>query len=146
MDRDNRWERVVQAYAAMTYWSKAARSIQADPIAMQMLQKSYDDGVTDEFVKPSVVTGRRQAGRDGPSKDDSVIFFNFRPDRAREISRAFIFEDFDGFERKLGFFKAVLRLDDAVRQNVCRQTRRGVSSRTSLEQHVGRIPLRARTT
>ena len=67
------------------------------------MQLSYDRGDADEFVKPTVIV------EDGKpvatvKANDSVIFFNFRPDRAREITRAFIFEDFDGFERRNGFF------------------------------------------
>lgn len=98
MDRDNRFERVEKAYAALTYGEGLTASS-----AAEAMQQSYDAGVTDEFVVPTVVltdgnpTATIQA-------QDSVIFYNFRPDRAREISRAYIFEDFDGFERKNGFF------------------------------------------
>lgn len=98
MDRDNRWERVAQAYAAMTYGE--GRAVAS---AVEAMQLSYDDGVVDEFVKPSVIVkeGKPVASVE---KNDSVIFFNFRPDRAREITRAYIFEEFDGFVRKDGFF------------------------------------------
>ena len=98
MDRDNRFERVLRAYAAMTYgYGLEAAS---GPDAMQ---QSYDRGETDEFVQPTVIM------RDGKptatiGANDSVIFFNFRPDRAREITRAYIFEDFNGFERQNGCF------------------------------------------
>ncbi len=98
MDRDNRFERVERAYAALTYGEGFTAS--SGPEAMQ---QSYDRGDTDEFVQPTVIL------TDGMptatiSANDSVIFFNFRPDRAREISRAYIFEDFSGFERRYGFF------------------------------------------
>ena len=98
MDRDNRFERVERAYAALTYGEGFTAS--SGPEAMQL---SYDRGDTDEFVQPTVVLtdGKPTATI---SADDSVIFFNFRPDRAREISRAYIFEDFNGFERRFGFF------------------------------------------
>ncbi len=98
MDRDNRWERVQQAYDAMVLGEGVYGE---DPAAM--VQKSYDEDVTDEFIKPIVITENGapvatiQAG-------DSVIFSNFRPDRAREITRALLFEDFDGFTRKNGYF------------------------------------------
>ena len=98
MDRDNRWERVQQAYNAMVLGEGVYGE---DPAAM--VQKSYDEDVTDEFIKPIVITENGapvatiQAG-------DSVIFANFRPDRAREITRALLFEDFDGFTRKNGYF------------------------------------------
>jgi 2,3-bisphosphoglycerate-independent phosphoglycerate mutase len=97
MDRDKRWDRVEKAYAAMVYGEgeKADSSVQA-------VSNSYDQEVTDEFVIPTVVTkngepvGMIQAG-------DPVIFFNFRPDRAREITRAFIDADFNQFNRKNGY-------------------------------------------
>ena len=95
MDRDNRWERVEKAYAAMVY----GEGVEADcPICA--VQNSYDQEVTDEFVVPTVCKGAEpiQAG-------DSIIFYNFRPDRAREITRTFVDPDFSGFERKNGFFK-----------------------------------------
>ena len=98
MDRDNRFERVERAYAALTYGEGFTAS--SGPEAMQL---SYDRGDTDEFVQPTVVlTDGKPTATIGVN--DSVIFFNFRPDRAREISRAYIFEDFNGFERRFGFF------------------------------------------
>lgn len=98
MDRDNRFERVEKAYAALTFGEGLTASS-----AAEAMQQSYDAGVTDEFVVPTVVLtdGKPTATIQA---QDSVIFYNFRPDRAREISRAYIFEDFDGFERKNGFF------------------------------------------
>ncbi|HIR03750.1 MAG: 2,3-bisphosphoglycerate-independent phosphoglycerate mutase [Acutalibacteraceae bacterium] len=94
MDRDNRWERVEKAYAAMVYGegNRCACPVQA-------VQDSYDANVTDEFVVPTVCAENAQI-----SANDSVIFFNFRPDRAREITRCFVDEGFDGFSRKKGFF------------------------------------------
>ncbi len=98
MDRDNRYERVEKAYAALTYGEGlTARS------AEEAMQASYDAGVTDEFVVPTVIVA------DGKpvatvKENDSVIFFNFRPDRARELTRSYIFPDFDGFARKKGYF------------------------------------------
>ena len=94
MDRDNRWDRVERAYAAMVY---GEAPVENDPAFA--VQKSYDAGVTDEFMEPVVCCEGGQIQR-----DDSVIFFNFRPDRAREITRAFVDPEFDGFERKNGFF------------------------------------------
>lgn len=92
MDRDNRWERVEKAYAAMVY----GEGVSADK-ASDGVQQSYDSDVTDEFVLPIVCHGTKQIA-DG----DSVIFFNFRPDRAREITRTFVDPDFSGFERRGG--------------------------------------------
>ena len=98
MDRDNRYERVQLAYAAMTY----GEGVPAQSAAAAM-QHSYDEGVVDEFVKPAVVQeGGRPVATIGAG--DSVIFFNFRPDRAREITRAYILPEFDGFERRGGCF------------------------------------------
>lgn len=98
MDRDNRYERVQRAYAALTYGEGLTAC--CGPCAMQ---ESYDRGETDEFVQPTVIV-RNGKPTATISENDSVIFFNFRPDRAREISRAYIYEDFDGFERRNGFF------------------------------------------
>jgi len=94
MDRDNRWERVVKAYNAMVLGEGVQN---ADPVAA--VAQSYQQKVTDEFVVPTVCTetGRIKA-------NDSVIFFNFRPDRAREITRTLVDPDFSGFARKTGFF------------------------------------------
>lgn len=98
MDRDNRFERVEKAYAALVY----GEGIQAeDPEAA--MQASYDAGVTDEFIIPVVIT-ENGAPVGTVRANDSVIFFNFRPDRAREITRAFILPEFDGFDRKKRFF------------------------------------------
>ncbi len=94
MDRDNRWERVGKAYAAMVYGEGTQCS---DPV--KAVEDSYKNDVTDEFVLPAVCV------KDAEIKaNDSVIFFNFRPDRAREITRTFVDPDFNGFERKKGFF------------------------------------------
>jgi len=95
MDRDNRWERVEQAYAAMVYGEGVHN---ADPVAA--MADSYAADVTDEFVVPVVCTGKEGVIKSG----DGVVFFNFRPDRAREITRTFVDADFAGFERKNGFF------------------------------------------
>ena len=94
MDRDNRWERVELAYRALTKGEGAQ-----NPCPVCGLNDSYKEEVFDEFVKPIVVT------EDGHPlttiKDkDSIIFFNFRPDRAREITRAFCDDEFSGFERE----------------------------------------------
>lgn len=94
MDRDNRFERVVKAYEAMVY---GEGEYNPDPVAA--MQASYDAGVTDEFVVPVVITKGAEI-----KENDSIIFANFRPDRAREITRTFVDPDFTGFERKNGCF------------------------------------------
>ena len=93
MDRDNRWDRVEKAYAAMVY----GEGVHGAPL--EVMEKSYADGVTDEFVVPAVTC---EGGRVSPG--DSVIFFNFHPDRARAITRTFVDDAFTGFERKNGRF------------------------------------------
>ena len=97
MDRDNIWDRVEKAYAAL---ADGEGVIETDPV--QAMQNSYDKGVTDEFVIPTVIT---EGGKPVATVDegDSIIFFNFRPDRARQITRSFIYPDFDKFARKKGF-------------------------------------------
>lgn len=99
MDRDNRWDRVELAYNAMVL----AQGESAES-AVDAVQKSYDDGKNDEFVLPTVIKEAGQA-RATIAENDSVIFFNFRPDRAREITRTFCDEQFDGFKRANGFMK-----------------------------------------
>ncbi len=93
MDRDNRWDRVERAYRALTE-GKGNRA----ESAVSAVEASYAAGVTDEFIEPVIICENGEPAatvKDG----DSVIFFNFRPDRAREISRAFCCDDFDGFDR-----------------------------------------------
>ena len=93
MDRDNRWDRVEKAYRAIT----AAEGNEAeDPI--EAMEASYRADVTDEFIVPTVIKENKKPTA-VIKKDDSIIFFNFRPDRARELSRTFCCEDFDGFDR-----------------------------------------------
>ncbi len=93
MDRDNRWDRVEMAYKALTIGegNKAEDAVAA-------MEASYAAEKTDEFVLPTVITENGEVtGR--IADKDSVVFFNFRPDRAREITRAFCADDFDGFDR-----------------------------------------------
>ena len=98
MDRDNLWDRVQRAYDAMVY----GEGLSAQS-AQEAVRQSYEKGETDEFVQPTVVlehgepVARIQA-------NDSIIFYNFRPDRARQLTRSFIYEDFSGFVRKGGYF------------------------------------------
>ncbi|MBR1868323.1 MAG: 2,3-bisphosphoglycerate-independent phosphoglycerate mutase [Clostridia bacterium] len=97
MDRDNRWERVVKAYEAITLGNGVVSES-----AKEAVEKSYAEGVTDEFIVPAnIYENGKPVGL--VEKGDSVIFYNFRPDRAREISRAFTEEEFSGFERKSGY-------------------------------------------
>ena len=91
MDRDNRWERVERAWRLLVLGQ--GRFAASDAVAA--IKKSYQDGVTDEFIAPATVEGVDGRMRDG----DAVIFFNFRPDRAREITRALVDPAFDEFER-----------------------------------------------
>jgi len=95
MDRDNRWDRVEQAYDLMT---QAKGEYQADT-AVAGLEAAYARDENDEFVKATVIRAAGQA--DSAMQDgDALIFMNFRADRAREITRAFVSADFDGFARK----------------------------------------------
>lgn len=97
MDRDNRWDRVEKAYNAIAF----GEGLYADS-ATEAMQNSYDMDVTDEFVIPTVILENGQpVAKVNPN--DGMFFFNFRPDRARELTRAFIKKDFDAFERKNGY-------------------------------------------
>lgn len=98
MDRDNRWDRVQKAYEALVLGQGETAEC-----GICAVQQSYDKDETDEFVLPTVIV------EDGKpvatvKENDSVIFYNFRPDRAREITRAFCDDKFEGFERTKGFF------------------------------------------
>lgn len=99
MDRDTNWDRVEKAYNALV-----AGEGKKGTDAVQAVADSYEEGITDEFVVPTVIE------KDGKplglvKENDSVIFFNFRPDRAREITRAFCDKEFEHFNRVNGFIK-----------------------------------------
>lgn len=116
MDRDNRWERVETAYNAIVLGEGNTSTS-----AKQMMTATYADDVNDEFVMPTVITEDCKAVGT-INKDDSVIFFNFRPDRARELTRAFCIEDFDQFNRKKGFiplnFVTFTEYDDTIPNHI----------------------------
>ena len=95
MDRDNRWERTEKAYRALVFregslFDSAAAAVQA----------GYGAGVTDEFILPSIVTLEGDAQRGAVNDGDGILFFNFRADRARQLTRAFTQSDFDRFDRQ----------------------------------------------
>lgn len=95
MDRDNRWERVQQAYELIVN-GRADRSF-SNPI--DALNAAYDADETDEFVSPTSITNENEATVK-VQDSDAIIFMNFRSDRARELSQAFVYNDFDGFDRE----------------------------------------------
>ncbi len=110
MDRDKRWERVEKAYDAV-----ACGKGRTAPDAATCLAESYAGDVSDEFVVPTVI--RRHPVENG----DSIVFFNFRPDRARQLTTAFVCEDFDGFYRpeKLDvYFATMTRYEDDLPAHV----------------------------
>lgn len=111
MDRDNRWERVEKAYRAMT---DGTGEIAAS--AAEAVQQSYDKGETDEFVLPTVVQTAAGTPVATVGAGDGIIFFNFRGDRAREITKAFVNRDFTGFARQyLGVhFVAMTQYEDGL--------------------------------
>lgn len=96
MDRDKRWERTRQAYDLLT--KGVGRPA---PDALTAIQRSYDEGVTDEFIKPAVIVDEAGQPVATIGDGDAVVCFNFRADRVRQISRAFTLPDFDGFEREM---------------------------------------------
>jgi 2,3-bisphosphoglycerate-independent phosphoglycerate mutase len=93
MDRDNRWERVERAYRAMTL----GEGVSCDS-SVEAIESAYAAGQTDEFVEPRVI--RHPAGSSRVEEGDAILFFNFRADRAREITRAFTDSEFQGFPRE----------------------------------------------
>lgn len=94
MDRDRRWERTEKAYRAYVY-GEGNRS--SDPL--QALEEAYGRGETDEFIQPVVITGQNGDPLGALQENDSVVFFNFRPDRVRQISHALVDDQFTCFER-----------------------------------------------
>ena len=97
MDRDNIWERVEKGYNAIVMGEGVEETC-----PVQAILNSYENGKTDEFMLPTVIVEDGKAITN-VNENDSVIFFNFRPDRARQLTRTFIMPDFNGFERKKGF-------------------------------------------
>ncbi|MBY0403743.1 MAG: 2,3-bisphosphoglycerate-independent phosphoglycerate mutase [Cyanobacteria bacterium] len=91
MDRDNRWDRVEKAYHNLVMSSGRRH-----PLSLNALSRSYIEEIYDEFVEPQVTDFTYEGMKNG----DSILFFNFRPDRAREITRAFVDKEFTGFERQ----------------------------------------------
>lgn len=109
MDRDNRWERVEKAYNALVFGNE----LTADS-AVEAIEASYKNDVVDEFVLPVAINGTKRI-----AENDSVVFFNFRPDRAREITRCFVDDDFKGFaRRRFPVFYVCMTQYDATMPNV----------------------------
>lgn len=98
MDRDKRWERTALAYKAMVN----GEGIKAT-MAKMAVEQSYDKRVTDEFVEPTVIVNEDGSPVGKINPEDAVIFYNFRADRARQITRAFVDKDFNGFVREGGY-------------------------------------------
>jgi len=118
MDRDKRWDRVQQAYDLLTQ-AKAERVVQS---GTEAISAAYGAGESDEFVKPTWVRYANQNADFGTIQDnDSVIFMNFRADRAREISQALVSADFDGFTREklptLSKFVMLTKYSDELQNN-----------------------------
>ena len=135
MDRDNRWDRVEQAYDLLTL---AKGEFQADT-AVAGLQAAYARDENDEFVKATVIRAAGQA--DAAMEDgDALIFMNFRADRAREITRAFVNADFDGFARK-----KVVNLDFVMLTEYAADIKVALRLSTSLTgEHLRRVDGEAR--
>ena len=95
MDRDNRWERTEKAYRALVF-----RDGSPFESAEAAVQAGYDAGVTDEFLPPSIISIQGDAQRGAVTHKDGILFFNFRADRARQLTRAFTQADFDRFDRE----------------------------------------------
>ena len=112
MDRDNRWQRVEKAYDCLTS-GIGATALNAD----EAMDITYAAGETDEFVKPTSILGTDGKPKAIIKDGDSVIFFNFRGDRPREITRAFVDPDFNGFERKANpnvYFVCMTQYDKSI--------------------------------
>jgi 2,3-bisphosphoglycerate-independent phosphoglycerate mutase len=114
MDRDKRWDRVQKAYNALVN----GEGIKANS-AISAIEESYQKEIFDEFVEPTVICNQDGAPIATISKNDSVIFFNFRKDRAREITRSLVDTEFEGFERTyFPLYYVCFTVYDATIQNV----------------------------
>jgi len=118
MDRDKRWERIKLAYDAIAYGEGPKAT---DPL--KVVEDAYNEGIFDEFVKPTVMTNDAGEPVATMESEDSVVFFNFRPDRAIQISQTFANNDFDTFDRgenapKNIFFVSFMKYSDTVNSNI----------------------------
>ena len=114
MDRDKRWERVQKAYNAIVRGEGEKYAT-----ATTAIEESYQKEVFDEFVKPTIITNKNGEPTATIKNNDSVIFFNFRPDRAREITRSLVDKEFDGFEtEKLNLYFVCMTPYDETMPNV----------------------------
>jgi 2,3-bisphosphoglycerate-independent phosphoglycerate mutase len=102
MDRDKRWERTKLGYDVMV---RGQGQPAKDPV--EAIEASYNDDVGDEFVKPVVLVGENGQPKGTIDNNDAIIYFNFRADRARQLTRALTEPDFDGFEREGGMLQAI---------------------------------------
>ncbi|HET8687741.1 MAG TPA: 2,3-bisphosphoglycerate-independent phosphoglycerate mutase, partial [Methanosarcina sp.] len=113
MDRDKRWDRTKLAYDALTMGVAPYKA----PDAESAVSEAYTRGETDEFVKPTIITDSEGKPVATIKDNDSVIFFNFRPDRARQLTWAFVKEDFDGFVREIRpkvYFVCMTQYDETL--------------------------------
>ncbi|MDE0534736.1 2,3-bisphosphoglycerate-independent phosphoglycerate mutase [Tenacibaculum sp. L6] len=114
MDRDNRWERVQLAYDALV---NGKGSLSSD--ALTSIQQSYDEGVTDEFIKPIIMVDENNQPKTTIKEDDVVIFFNFRTDRGRQLTEALNQKDFPEFNmKKLPLYFVTLTNYDDTFKNI----------------------------
>ena len=114
MDRDNRWERVQLAYDALVNGTGEKSSNATDSI-----QKNYDNGVTDEFIKPIIMVDKNEDAKATIQKDDVVIFFNFRTDRGRQLTNALTQKDFVAYGmKKLPLYYVTMTSYDDTFKNV----------------------------
>jgi 2,3-bisphosphoglycerate-independent phosphoglycerate mutase len=114
MDRDNRWERIQLAYDALVNGNG-----EISTNATESIQKSYDTGVTDEFIKPIVMVDKNQQPKTTIKEDDVVIFFNFRTDRGRQLTNALSQQDFPEYKmKKIPLYFVTITNYDATFNNI----------------------------
>ena len=139
MDRNNNYDRTEKAYSALVYGEGDMFSD-----AEEAVKTSYQNGVTDEFIKPCVITENGEPVAK-INANDSIIFFNFRPDRARQLTRCFIDRDFPAVRAQTRLLSGQIRLHESVFRRIQRQSQPHRSSRTAFQHH-GRVPFLSRKT
>lgn len=140
MDRDNRWERTQKAYEAICGRSK---NVEKDPT--EAVEKSYREGITDEFIEPVVIVDESGVPIGPVSTNDAVIFFNYRPDRARQLTKAFVLEELSNLrtitQEKISTFQRGKKIENLFFVSMTRYERDLPVNRIAFEPEEVEMPI-----